>query len=859
MKEILTQNRIIYVIFLQCALKNHEKLLVELCFGNSFELPPDLTKSAKEFLVPLLHSHSETLKNGPNIQAKLTAWSDIYAKSCHILNNVHDTLTLVKMLKRWKLLLLHKRENLNELEKSLMSSLGGEDPVDFIDSQLLVLLEDSSSFDHKMEVFIGDQIKGSVIQVISNKRNFVYGNGTTSNIWWEILNGLHQHHTIHCSRPDQLQRAFFAWTLEAWLKRMTSVTTSPSENTMLELAILAKPSEELFNENQSSPIIEAFNDIPEPILKAILDDIMAYKELIHSDKVLFWSLVFKIGQAHWTTLAGCDTPQRLHQIFLAHRMKVLSKLNQNIPLNSLEDAIASLFSMKNDDLEDEHEDGEDMVEVENFWDSLSENISDNARMSILDILLQHRDIVAKKKRGLGDPQVVCDRIAVWQKALNVAIEEGVKIENHSKLMRMVREWREQAKKNQVEGIPLSAWQQKLLDIFEEQPIKEEIVDEHEEYTEQTVSEPTKLVIAKAMIRHKSLLFSGKDTVQDSGWRKVYRIAQANGAFYDSINGMRVSIGQWKLKALARLSKDPNAICDLDKLLYQIYDVDIGDLDLDIIKEAHDTPTVKVEPHALTRLTADGQMAILEEVLRLKKVLIATDSSGISTHKDRFYAWHSVLQVANAVGGNFSNILQLSTFIHQSLRSPSVKKLQVQDKINELDLLVAKIYDYDNNCPLEPQYLDHHGFTLDQSDYSGKCRTCGYDVGLSKAALRVHQRSRHSQEVFSCDFCDQAFFTDEDFYSHVRIHVPYNPSETLEEIFDESDVDNKDEVYGYGKQKRRGVYRKRVKIEVQPPDSDEIPRIGKKEGGLCPHCGEVRISYYFQKAKIKKTNLSKSRV
>lgn len=123
------------------------------------------------------------------------------------------------------------------------------------------------------------------------------------------------------------------------------------------------------------------------------------------------------------------------------------------------------------------------------------------------------------------------------------------------------------------------------------------------------------------------------------------------------------------------------------------------------------------------------------------------------------------------------------------------------------------------------------------DLSGKCRTCGHDVGLSKAALRAHQRSKHHQEVFACDYCDQAFFNDEDFYVHVRQHVSYNPLETLEEVFDESE-DDRGELYDPAcKQKKRGVYRKRVKIEVQPPESDEIPRIGKKEGGLCPHCGE----------------------
>ena len=124
------------------------------------------------------------------------------------------------------------------------------------------------------------------------------------------------------------------------------------------------------------------------------------------------------------------------------------------------------------------------------------------------------------------------------------------------------------------------------------------------------------------------------------------------------------------------------------------------------------------------------------------------------------------------------------------------------------------------------------------------------MGVGKAALRVHQRSKHSQEAFTCDFCDQTFFADEEFYVHVRDHVPYNPLETLEEIGEESEEDDdKNEAYGFGKQvKRRGLYRKRVKIEVQPPVTEEIPRIGKKEGGLCPHCGEVSLIKYGKFSK-----------
>ena len=112
-------------------------------------------------------------------------------------------------------------------------------------------------------------------------------------------------------------------------------------------------------------------------------------------------------------------------------------------------------------------------------------------------------------------------------------------------------------------------------------IKEEIIDEHADLWAAanksvtaeaagfvTVPDAIKLVIAKAMLRHRQLIFN--DTNQDSGWKKVYRVAQGNGAFYDSIDSMKASINQWKNKALIKLSKDPGAITELDKLMYNIY-------------------------------------------------------------------------------------------------------------------------------------------------------------------------------------------------------------------------------------------------------------------------------------------------
>ena len=94
-----------------------------------------------------------------------------------------------------------------------------------------------------------------------------------------------------------------------------------------------------------------------------------------------------------------------------------------------------------------------------------------------------------------------------------------------------------------------------------------------------------------------------------------------------------------------------------------------------------------------------------------------------------------------------------------------------------------------------------------------------------------------------------FFNDLDFYQHVKEHVVYNPLESLEEVLEDTieDDSKSNNIYGSTamrgaattRQRKRGMYRKRVKVEITAPDEGEgeLPRVGKKEGGLCPHCGE----------------------
>ena len=436
-----------------------------------------------------------------------------------------------------------------------------------------------------------------------------------------------------------------------------------------------------------------------------------------------------------------------------------------------------------------------------------------------------------------------------------------------------------AQKNRNEGTTLEAWEDLVLSIFDAPKIKEELEEDDEEwmktedstYGVSAVPEAIKVIIAKSMVRQKQLIFSDSETDQENGWRKVFRIANGNGAFLDGITTLKASVEQWKNLAMEKLTKDPGSIRDLDKLMISTYDLDVGELDIEQIKE----PTTKSGNFLVPiRLTTGGKISILEEALRNKPYLVEGQGY-IANHKDRFYAWYNVFRVAHSVGGNFSSILQLSNYIKIQLRAATEEKIQTRQKINEIDTLIFKIFEDLDGSGLEfqPDYQVHmetqhgcrmcqisfhrfdelrlhqqmhHGQGLEQ-DFARKCRLCGNDVG-EKPAMRAHLRTNHPQEPFVCDYCETMFFNDLDFYQHVKEHVVYNPMESLEEVPEQTVEDEPKPNTSSAlvtRQRKRGVYRKRVKVEIPAPEETEgeLPRIGKKEGGLCPHCGEVRYNFF----------------
>ncbi len=816
-------------------LRPHEQMLLDLVLGHQ---DPKLNLDSVAQIVPLVRK----LQGLDPKCSRRAAWTQIQQK-CNLL----EPLSLFKAVNCWKLVTLKKKEFGHELSEEEAFLLEHVTCQDHSHAELLVLSQDSSRYDHEHEVFMPDAAKQQLTSMVSAKHELVFSTSNQSlNFWSEALEALARDGHLVVVKKSQMQQMFFAWILEAWNKRMHNAGyLSGHEQMLLDLAVLKKTSMAVeagdFEDFEPS---SADLELNEKVFITIIQELAKFKQLAVNDKSLFWTLALKLAQGLWPSL-NVDQASHFYAAFLSRKQKVQQKLLRNVPLLNEERCLMALFGIEVavDEAED---DGDDVYEVENFWDSLRDDISDRARMAILDILHAHKDIVAKTRFG-GDH----DRVAVWQKALNVAIEQGLKVENHSRLMKVVRDWRERAIKNEIDGLPIAHWERYLLNIFRED-IKEEPSEMESDQTP-AIPEPLKSVIGKTMLRHKHLILSDDQDSSGPGWRKVFRVAQANGAFFDNLSVMQSAIEAWKSKVVCKLSNDPRALSEADKYIFSIYEIHTGDLDLDQVggQSHQEHAAVKTEAPLLS---LDAKVAILEEMLRNKADL----ANAYSSHKDKFYAWANVLSVANAVGGSFESIAQLSDFIINQLRPRTLEKISLPDaKSNEVDALLAKIYELDISrlqfeaevsqstdssftCrPCQLQYSRYDELRVHQQmlhghveeAFEGKCRVCGLDIGVSKAAVRAHLRSRHPLESFSCDFCDAGFADDADYHGHVRSHIPYNPLETLERVSSEQVLDAP-------KSKKRGVYRKRVKLEIPMPDSDELPKIGRKEGGLCPHCGEV---------------------
>lgn len=143
------------------------------------------------------------------------------------------------------------------------------------------------------------------------------------------------------------------------------------------------------------------------------------------------------------------------------------------------------------------------------------------------------------------------------------------------MIKIVKEWREIAQKNRNGGSSLEPWENLVLSIFDAPKIKEELELEDDDPSwlksetsaygvSGPVPETIKVIIAKSLVRQKQLVFSDSEIDQENGWRKVFRIANGNGAFLDGITTLKATVEQWKIRAMEKLAKDPGSIRELDK-------------------------------------------------------------------------------------------------------------------------------------------------------------------------------------------------------------------------------------------------------------------------------------------------------
>lgn len=348
-------------------------------------------------------------------KAKIGAINEIIEKTSL---NIQDPLTLFKQIKRWKLSILKKQElglNLEPNESSLVDCLGIEFG-DQIDAEMLALSEDSSRFDlEHLQVVIPGQGKRVLANAVAAKHDIVFGSNQReiAHFWVEALEEVMAiEGNVICQRPALLQRAFFAWIFEAWQKRMgrssSSGFLSPLETTMLDLAVVKKSAHDSTFDSScdaSSMVVQDPNDLvdmSEAVQAAIVKDILGFKDLMQSDKALFWTLALKMTQAFGV---NCDSPSRLFLTFLTWRLKAQQKKNQDVPNSAYEKLLFELlplFGIMDVHVEDAEDDGDDVFEEENLWDKLTADISVKARMAILDTLDEHREIIATRKRSRWD-------------------------------------------------------------------------------------------------------------------------------------------------------------------------------------------------------------------------------------------------------------------------------------------------------------------------------------------------------------------------------------------------------------------------------------------------------------------------
>lgn len=386
-----------------------ERMILEICLGPN--LNEGLNARSKETILPLIKTHAFVLNHG-DVNEKVNLLKE-FGTSVQALQLNLDHLGLYKAIRRWKLLALKTRNldmSLSNLDSELLETLE-TDFKDEIDLELLCHYLDSSIYDHKrLQVILPDAAKYVIFNAVTAKHDIVFGSNLReiSNFWTETLELIKAKDNLQLvcpSKPTLLQRAFFVWICEAWKKRLNNGYLTPQENTLLDLAHLKKAllSEHFdYDENNINHLSDSVVEINEANFDLLVQDLLEIKELMQQgDKALFWTLGMKLAQALWI---NCDSPPRLFVTVMSWRIKAQQKILHHIPLLAYEKSIFELFGIANDlfSHEENEDDGDDVFEEENLWDSLTNEITDKAKMSILNSLVEHKEILITRRRGRLD-------------------------------------------------------------------------------------------------------------------------------------------------------------------------------------------------------------------------------------------------------------------------------------------------------------------------------------------------------------------------------------------------------------------------------------------------------------------------
>ncbi len=334
-----------------------DRMILELCIGPHEQM---LSPNEQDSLIPGIQESNETLRNG-DAKAKLAFWDSQIEILQGQGSNIPDGLTLYKLVNKWKLLAVKKQEfemDLTDNDMTLIDSLGLS-ASDAFDADLLSHFEDSSPFDLKMKVFFPDRVKALIISRIFEQQELYFSPNPIGG-WTELVK-FAQDCGCLVAKPQSMARCFYGWTLEAWRKQVTSggYGLATHESMMLEIAFNGKTHAHYpFNDNLDVVQNTEMVDLNENVVSDVVEDMRDYRDLLRSDKPLFWSMVLRMVQAMGVS---CDNVTTIFLTFQYWRLKAQHKIVDQLPLPKLDRDLLILLDFDIPQ-EQEDDDGEDFLE-----------------------------------------------------------------------------------------------------------------------------------------------------------------------------------------------------------------------------------------------------------------------------------------------------------------------------------------------------------------------------------------------------------------------------------------------------------------------------------------------------------------